>query len=128
MFKTTLRPPGHEDLDDGHALSKLELTLEHTPASISWVTNLLSQQDFLLETSSHYQSSANPAVASQQAWGEMVSKGSFTRSAFTDSTKHMDLGLFCQQLDSLFTRDRQLLGTELLTKHALEQCIRKVFL
>lgn len=55
----------------------------------------------------------------------MVSKGSFTRSAFTDSTKHMDLGLFCQQLDSLFTRERQLLGTELLTKHALEQVYKE---
>lgn len=63
MFKMTPRPPGHEDLDDRRALSKLELTLEHTPAScrhprhlasISWVTNLLSQQDSLLETSSRY--------------------------------------------------------------------------
>lgn len=61
-FKTSLRPPGRENSGVRHALAGLQLTLEHTPASclhprhlaaIPWVTNVLSQQDLLLETSSH---------------------------------------------------------------------------
>lgn len=96
MFKMTLRPPGYEDLDDRHALSKLELTLEHTPAScqhprhlasISRVTNLLSQQDFLLQTSSHCRH--RPEQIQQQPAASLGENG-FERRFHTFSIERLD--------------------------------------
>lgn len=124
----TLKQSRHEDLDDRCTLAKSELTLEHTPASrqhprhlaaISWVTNLLSHQDFLLETSSHcrHRTQQTKQVDSQQVWGKTVFKRQFYAfSIYRHNQTSGHLALFCWVIVSLFTRNCQLLEGRTICK------------